>query len=200
MQPRPTQDASGKPTTQMVSVRSDCVHCFHGQVSCSACSGNGRVTCPSCEGTGNVRTFDQLTVRFRDVTESDLLDPTDLPDELLHKLNGEVIFSKRAERIDASPGVPAHVESTSRTILQKSHTFDQSAARLLLQDLAVERIAVHEVVYTYAGVGADCGSMPTARCMPRMRRGAATGSSTSWAASLEQLSSQFYWHCSFVVS
>jgi hypothetical protein len=152
LQPRQTQDATGKPTTQMVSMRTDCVHCFHGQVICSACSGNGRVTCPSCEGTGNVRTFDQLTVRFRDATESELLDPTDLPDELLHKLNGDVIFSKRAERIDASPGVPAHVESASRTILQKSHTFDQRATRLLFQDLAVERIAVHEVVYTYAGV------------------------------------------------
>ncbi|HJQ79835.1 MAG TPA: hypothetical protein VJ828_07760, partial [Lacipirellulaceae bacterium] len=82
MQPRPTQDASRKPTTQMVSVRTDCVHCFHGHVTCSACSGNGRVTCTSCEGTGNVRTFDQLTVHFRDATHGEVLDSTDLPDDL----------------------------------------------------------------------------------------------------------------------
>jgi hypothetical protein len=152
MQPRPTQDAAGKPTTQMVSVRTDCVHCFHGQVTCSSCSGNGRVTCPSCEGTGNVRTFDQLTVHFREATHGDLLDSTDLPDDLLLKQKGDSVFSKRAARIDDSPGMPAHVESASRAILEKSHTFDQRDTRLLFQDLAVERIAVHEVVYTYAGV------------------------------------------------
>jgi hypothetical protein len=152
VQPRPTQDAAGKPTTQMVSVRSDCPHCFHGQVTCSACSGNGRVTCPSCEGTGNVRTFDQLTVQFRNATQLELLDPTDVPDELLSETKGDAIFSKRAARIDASPGMPAQVEATSRTLLQKSHTFDERDTRLLFQDLVVERIAVHEVVYTYAGV------------------------------------------------
>jgi hypothetical protein len=152
MQPRSAQDAAGKPTTQMVSVRTDCVHCFHGQVTCSACSGNGRVTCPSCEGTGNVRTFDQLTVQFRNATQLELLDPTDVPDELLSETKGDAIFSKRAARIEDPPGMPAHVESASRTILQKSHTFDQRDTRLLFQDLVVERIAVHEVVYTYAGV------------------------------------------------
>ncbi|HEY3392359.1 MAG TPA: hypothetical protein VGK58_06615 [Lacipirellulaceae bacterium] len=152
MQPRPAQDAAGKPTTQMVSVRSDCPHCFHGQVTCSSCSGNGRVTCASCEGTGNVRTFDQLTVRFRDATHVELLDPTDLPDDLLRKLKGDTIFTKRAARIDASPGMPAHVESASRTLLEKSHTYDERDTHLLFQELAVERIAVHEVAYKYAGV------------------------------------------------
>lgn len=152
MQPRPAQDAAGKPTTQMVSVRSDCPHCFHGQVTCSSCSGNGRVTCASCEGTGNVRTFDQLTVRFRDATHVELLDPTDLPDDLLRKLKGDTIFTKRATRIDASPGMPAQVESASRTLLEKSHTYDERDTHLLFQELAVERIAVHEVAYKYAGV------------------------------------------------
>jgi hypothetical protein len=151
-QPRAGVDASGKPTTQMVSMRADCMHCFHGHVTCSSCSGNGRVTCPSCDGTGNVRTFDQLTVRFRDATQNELLDPTDVPDELLRDAQGDAIFSKRDARIEASPGMPAHVESTSRTILQKSHTFNQRDTRLLFQDLAVQRIPVHEVAYTYAGV------------------------------------------------
>jgi hypothetical protein len=151
-QPRSTLDPSGKPTTQMVSVRTDCMHCFHGHVTCPSCSGNGRVTCPSCVGTGNVRIFDQLTVQFRNATQNELLDPTDVPDELLRDAKGDSIFSKRAERIEASPGLPQNVETTSRTILQKSHTFDQRDTRLLFQDLAVERIPVHEVAYTYAGV------------------------------------------------
>jgi hypothetical protein len=152
IQPRPAQDAAGKPTTQMVSVRNDCPHCFHGQVTCPACSGNGRVTCPSCEGTGHVRTFDQLTVRFHNAIQKEVLDATDLPDELLREKKGDSIFAKRAERIDSTPGLPQQVESSSRTFLQKSQTFDERDTCLLFQDLAVERISIHEVTYTYAGV------------------------------------------------
>jgi hypothetical protein len=152
LQPRQAQDAAGKPTTQMVSVRSDCPHCFHGHVTCPACSGNGRVTCPSCEGTGHVRTFDQLTVRFHNATQKEVLDATDLPDELLREQKGDAILTQRAERIDSTPGLPQHVESTSRALLQKSHTFDQHDTQLLFQDLGVERIQVHEVAYTYAGI------------------------------------------------
>jgi hypothetical protein len=151
-QPRHGQDVAGKPTTHMVSVRTDCVHCFHGQVTCPTCSGNGRVTCPSCEGTGNVRTFDQLTVRFRDATQSHLLDPTDLPDELLLEQRGDSVFAKRAPRIHDAPGVPNNVAQSSRTILQKSHSLDGRDTRLLFQDLVVARIPIHEVAYTYAGI------------------------------------------------
>ncbi len=152
LQPRPAQDAAGKPTTQMVSVRSDCPHCSHGQVTCPACSGNRRVTCPSCEGTGHVRTFDQLTVRFHNLAQQEVLDATDLPDELLGDAKGGAIFSKRADRIDSTPGLPQHVETSTQTTLQKSQAFDERDTRLLFQDLAVERVSVHEVVYKYAGV------------------------------------------------
>jgi hypothetical protein len=121
-------------------------------VTCPTCSGNGRITCPSCEGTGNVRTYDQLTVRFCEATQNELLDPTDLPDKLLRDSKGDAIFSERAARIDASPGMPQHVEKCSRTILQKSHAFDRRDTQMLFQDLAVQRIPVHEVAYMYAGV------------------------------------------------
>jgi hypothetical protein len=151
-QPRPTQDASGKPTTQMVSVRTDCVHCFHGHVTCSACSGNGRITCPSCEGTGNVRTFDQLTVRFRSATQNKVLDATELPDELIHKMKGESIVAERAARIEGCAGTPRHVEDSCRALLRESHAVDERQCRLLFQDLNVERVPVHEVDYRYAGV------------------------------------------------
>jgi hypothetical protein len=151
-QPRHSQDAFGRPVTQMVTVRNDCPVCSHGHVTCPTCSGNGRITCPSCEGTGNVRTYDQLTVRFCEATQNELLDPTDLPDKLLRDSKGDAIFSERAARIDASPGMPQHVEKCSRTILQKSHAFDRRDTQMLFQDLAVQRIPVHEVAYMYAGV------------------------------------------------
>jgi hypothetical protein len=140
------------PSPQTLPARRDCPHCAHGYVSCPACSGNGRKTCSTCEGSGNVRTFDQLTVRFHTVTPHKVLDATDVPDELIRKLPGESVFDRRAERLESCPGMPAAVEDCGQALLRESHTFGERQTRLLFQDLNIQRVPVHEVDYHYAGV------------------------------------------------
>jgi hypothetical protein len=144
--------ASGTSTTRTEVVRNDCPHCASGFVTCTSCSGNRRVTCPSCEGTGQVRTFDELTVHFRNTTQTKALDTTDLPDDLLSEPSGEQIFFERQARIEGCPGMPSAVTESGQSMLRESHRVDERATRLLFQELTAARVPIHEVHYRYAGV------------------------------------------------
>jgi hypothetical protein len=149
---RTQTNPSGQVVSNVQTVRTDCTNCRDGLVSCTGCAGNGRVTCPPCQGSGNVKTFDQLTVRFHQVTQKEVLDDTDVPDALIGGLRGDVVTDCRQVRIDAGPGVPPPVEQRVQGMLRKSHAVDQRQSRLLFQHLHIEQVPVHEVRYMYAGV------------------------------------------------
>jgi hypothetical protein len=149
---RPTHNPRGKTTFRTESVRSNCPHCFHGRVSCSTCSGNGRVTCPQCEGHCRVCLYERLTVRFRNKSQYEVLDTTEVPDENFERLQGEAIFTRHAPRIEAVPDLPPTVEQSGQKLLRQSQAVDAREARVLFQDMAIERVPVHEVQYMYAGV------------------------------------------------
>lgn len=145
-------DPHGNQTTRPVTVKKDCTHCHNGKVTCTACNGNGRVTCPGCKGSGRVKTFDRLTVRFHCPAQSEVHDATAVPDEMLKRLTGEVLFDQQVARIDDYPGAPAEAAERARGMLRKSHAVDDARSRLLFQHLHVERVPVQEVKYRYAGV------------------------------------------------
>jgi hypothetical protein len=151
-EPRQETNAAGQVVTQLVTVRNNCTTCLNGRVTCTSCSGNGRKTCPGCEGSGNVKTFDQLTVRFRAPAETEVVDATGVPDAMLRALKGDVLVDRRAPRIEGCEGTPAEVEERARQMLRKAQAVDERTARVLFQELHVERIPIHEVGYSYAGV------------------------------------------------
>jgi hypothetical protein len=143
-------DGSGGPGVRTVRVA--CA-CQSGRARCPACAGNGRRTCRTCDGSGQVKTFDQVTVRFLSSVKSDVLDRTPVPDKLIARLGGDVVLDEKAPQIErvraVAPEVDGHVES----LLTASRQIDEANARILLQHLHVERVPVFEVDYTYAGVG-----------------------------------------------
>jgi hypothetical protein len=152
MEMQPGPNIQGQHSMRPVMVRSRCPSCFNGRVSCSTCSGNGRVTCPTCEGACQVCLFEQLTVRFRNESNYEVLDTTEVPDENFEKLKGEAIFTRHAPRVEVLGGVPPTVEQSGKKLLRQSQAIDERQSRLLFQDLAIERVPVHEVQYMYAGV------------------------------------------------
>jgi hypothetical protein len=133
-----------------VTVRERC-SCGNGTVGCNGCAGNGRVVCDDCEGSGQVKTFTLLTVRFHCERQGQVLDPTDVPDELFYKLSGEAAVDEEKLRIEDPPPVTPEVDRATRALLQESQAVNEDEARVLLQRLHVEKVPVHEVRYTYAG-------------------------------------------------
>lgn len=146
------RDAQGNLVPMARSVQRRC-HCGSGVVTCPGCSGNRIVRCGSCAGSGQIKTLDQLVVRFQAATQGELLDVTPVPDSWLGKLSGELLVNQEAPRIDSCPaGLPETVAHKARELLAKSHAVDERQARILLQQLHVERIPLYEVHYKYAGV------------------------------------------------
>lgn len=145
----PGQGGQG-PTMRMEN--KPCTSCSGGMVRCGACSGTGVQRCGGCAGHGQVKTFDQLIVRFQTAKQGELLDVTPVPDPWLGRLSGDLLVNRKERLIAACPGgVPAEVVAKADDLLAKSHAVDEDRARILLQMLHVERIPVYEVGYTYAG-------------------------------------------------
>jgi hypothetical protein len=152
-------NASGAPAAPQI-VRRPCT-CQGGQVRCGQCSGNGILTCPDCAGSGQVKTFDQLIVRFQAATQGEILDVTPVPDPWLGKLSGQMLVEQRARRIEQFDSVTPEVDKKARDLLAKSQDVEEDRARILLQMLEIQRIPLYEVRYKYAGVERQlwiCGS------------------------------------------
>jgi hypothetical protein len=148
---RAGHDAHGHPGHQIMTVRDSCT-CLNGRVTCGSCSGNGRNVCPTCSGSARVKTFDQLTVRFRSEELAATLDATDLPDRLVARASGELAVDEQAERIARFPETTPEVDRRAKELLDKSQGVDEREVRIRRQHLRVERVSIHEVRYMYAGV------------------------------------------------
>jgi hypothetical protein len=142
--------ASGTSSAPQI-VRRPCT-CRGGLVRCVACSGNGVRTCPDCAGSGKVKTFDQVIVRFQTATQGEVLDVTPVPDPWLGRLSGPMLVEQRARRIERFDPVTPEVDRKAQDLLAKSQDVDEDRTRILVQELEIHRIPLHEVRYKYAGV------------------------------------------------
>lgn len=133
------------------TVRQRC-SCAGGLVVCPGCGGNGIVRCGTCAGSGQIKTYDQLVVRFLTAKQGEVLDVTPVPDDWLGRLAGDVLVDREEPRIDRCDAGPESVARKAEELLQRSHALDEGHERILLQKLHIERIPLHEVRYGYAGV------------------------------------------------
>jgi hypothetical protein len=145
------RDTHGNPFPQTRTFHRPC-SCGGGLVVCSGCGGHRIVRCPGCAGSGQVKSFDQLVVRFQAATQGEVLDVTPVPDKWLGSLAGEVLVDQRAERIEQIDALPETVAEKTRDLLSKSHEVDERHTRIILQLLHEERLPLYEVRYKYAGV------------------------------------------------
>lgn len=140
----------GGQSTGMVTVKESC-NCHNGETTCSACNGNGRNTCPTCGGACKTKQFEQVTIAFRAALQTDLLDPTDVPDHLVRAAKGETVTDERAPRLGDVPAIEPEVDQKLRVLLEKSQATNETKSRLLFQQAHVEKVDIQEVRYRYAG-------------------------------------------------
>ncbi len=126
--------------------------CGNGRIVCITCGGRGIVVCGTCRGAGQLKTFDQVIVKFLRSKHGDLLDLTPVPDNWFGRLTGEVLRTTRATRIDHVEPYNEEIDKRVQALLDRSHSLENDQSRILLQQIHVERIPLHEVPYRYAGV------------------------------------------------
>lgn len=141
----------GQPVPVVRVVTNPC-GCGDGQVRCIKCAGQRQLDCSDCRGSGQVKSFDRLVVKFLSSHRSNLFDVTPVPDDWFGRLSGETLVDVRKERVDDFPPVNEEVDGRARDLLKRSHEIDEGQTRILLQHLQIDRIPLHEVRYSYAGV------------------------------------------------
>jgi hypothetical protein len=145
---RNERDSFGNMVMQPVEVRENCT-CFNGKVGCTACGGQGTVVCGDCQGSGRVKTFEQLTVRFRVDSQVEVIHATKIPDKLLQQVHGETLVDDRAARAVTCPTIEPRVDDHTAKLLKKSQAVPEGPTRLLFQHLHIEYVGIQEVRYRY---------------------------------------------------
>jgi len=154
-------DSQGNTSTRSESYSSTCSYCSgSGQVRCSTCGGDGRITCPTCSGACRLRHFVRMHVRWLTQSNSQPIEKTDLPDELVGLAGGDVILHEEEERIEqgaAGEGagpyrgpavrVNAEVAAAANKLIQM-HRFE-AGVKLHRQRLVVRAVPGYEARYRW---------------------------------------------------
>ena len=116
---------------------------------CKTCSGKGVFVCPTCQGKRSLKTWKELSVKFRVAAAIELLNPTDVAPELIQSSSGETEFEDRAEQIGTINGVEKGVKDLALQLVGNAQETGSKESRLLFQHLHVKRVSTWEVAYRY---------------------------------------------------
>jgi hypothetical protein len=157
-------NSQGQTETYSESYTETCWRCSgDGQVTCSRCSGSGRVICPTCDGATKLKHFLQLHVAWKTHVADQVLEKTDLPDDLIAGAEGVVIHAEEEDRLEPIGGgaaaagggpyrggggrVNAEVNEAANRLIQ-SHRFP-GGTKLHRQSLVVRAVPVYEAHYRW---------------------------------------------------
>lgn len=144
---RHTQDPHGNPIVQM------CHHCHgDGRERCHTCGGDGRITCDECDGYRNIKSYIQLTVTFTNHKVDHIIERSDMPDELVRHVSGDIIFEQVLPQvwpITAYP-VPEINDNSVRLVNQHKGAFPNE--RQLQQRQQLRAVPVTEAHYEWNDV------------------------------------------------
>ena len=157
-------NSQGQTETYTESYTETCWKCSgDGQVTCSTCSGSGRVTCPTCDGATRLKHYQRLHVEWKTHVADDVIEKTDLPDDLVTGAVGIVVHAEEEDRLEAvnqgtSEGrggpyrggggrVNAEVNQVANRLIA-SHRFP-GGVKLHRQALVVRAVPVYEARYRW---------------------------------------------------
>lgn len=153
------RDSQGNSTTRWESYTTTCSTCGgSGRVTCSTCGGRGEVTCPTCSGARRLKHFKRMTVTWTTHVADQVIEKTELPDDLVSGAQGTVVHQEEEDviRQQAEGGggpfrgvlrVNQDVHRTANELIAR-HRFP-SEEKLHRQRLIVRGVPVHEAVYTW---------------------------------------------------
>jgi hypothetical protein len=152
-------NAQGQTESYTESYTETCGRCGgDGKVTCPLCDRSGRVTCPTCRGAARLKHFQQLWVAWNTQVTDEVIERTDLPDDLIGGAVGIVIHAEEEDHLEPAAGgaggpyrgggrVNADVNEVSNKLIQ-SHRF-KGGTKLHRQSLTVRAVPVYEARYPW---------------------------------------------------
>ncbi|XP_064633158.1 protein SSUH2 homolog isoform X2 [Lineus longissimus] len=123
-----------------------------GRKRCYTCGGDGRVTCPSCKGHRQLKFYIALTVKFVNHTEDFIMEETDLPDELVRVVKGNLIFEQTMDQVWPVTAYPTKAINDNSIRLVEKHRRCFPSERQLQQRQTIRAIPVTECAYAWKDV------------------------------------------------
>lgn len=156
-----TTDANGQTQTETETYQETCFSCGgSGHVTCPNCSGSGEVTCTVCQGAGRLRHFQRLDVTWTNAVSVDVLEGTELPDDLIRDAEGRVALREEEPVIERTAGIEGagafrggmvrvngEIDRMANALIGK-HVFAQGT-KLHRQRLTVHAVPVYRAEYQW---------------------------------------------------
>ncbi|XP_023231528.1 protein SSUH2 homolog [Centruroides sculpturatus] len=140
------QWCNGRGKTQLDHTCNTCQG--NGRKRCEICSGNGVIKCNTCKGRGKLKHFIKLTVTWRNHTDDFVVENTNLPDDLICDVTGEIVFSDQNFRVSPVTCFQPNINKASKQLIQK-HSQVFPTELILQQRQKVRIIPVTEATYSW---------------------------------------------------
>jgi hypothetical protein len=161
--PCPNCAGTGGPQCpQCASAAGFCKTCQNTHlVPCTGCGGQGRLPCPDCKGSCRILPTRTYKVEYQPIGAREILLDPDTPQGLIpadppQTPLGELIYEAAAEgKVSLGKPLPdAALQKAAEGLLQRAEAgakgFD-GEARIIKQQLCVDRLPAYAVVYEYSG-------------------------------------------------
>ncbi len=132
----------------------ECCHTCHGsgRRRCMRCGGDGRVVCPTCEGCRTLRHYILLTVSYVNNLSDYILEHTDMPDELIRNVSGQVVFQQALPFVWPISQFPVQEVNENSIRIVEHHRSAWPNAMLLHQRQTLRSVPVTEAHYDWKDV------------------------------------------------
>ncbi|XP_052778924.1 protein SSUH2 homolog isoform X2 [Mya arenaria] len=127
----------------------NCPFCIGGNKRCMDCGGDGRVTCDDCEGYKKLKCFVQLKVKFINHDDEYIYETTDLPDELVANVGGNVIFEEKLPMVWPITGYPVPEINKKSQEMVSTHSKKWPNELIHQQRQTLRGVPVTEVHYKW---------------------------------------------------
>ncbi|CAI8044249.1 Protein SSUH2 homolog, partial [Geodia barretti] len=126
-------------------------HCCHGtgRVTCGTCQGRGRVPCDVCLTRGKLKVYLKLTVSWKTHRDEEVVERTDLPDELIKNASGVIAVQDQQLRVYAVTGFPDDDVNRASSRLVQKHASAWPNERILMQRQQVRVVPVAEAACSW---------------------------------------------------
>lgn len=120
-----------------------------GWKRCHSCSGSGRIRCQTCLGNSFMKWFIQLTVQWTNQIEHHVSDESDMPNELVKGVSGDIGFKEENVRVFPITHCPEPMINKASADLIAKHSIAFPNDKILFQRQTVKLVPVTETQAQY---------------------------------------------------